>query len=152
MEDPEAVKHGSYSEYLAMQTFYDFIAHIKTIRHEYVSNHRESSTQIWFNSVIYIFQIIVFRNGTKLLAQGVNFEPVSVDILKGSSLIAVGGEKVGITLLTKAVLDSVPTFSMAVILILFQYGMTVFWLPEMFLNLILKIHCTMWIQSLKEWF
>jgi hypothetical protein len=48
--------------------------------------------------------------------------------------------------------DSVPTFSMAVILILFQYGMTVFWLPEMFLNLILKIHCTMWIQSLKEWF
>lgn len=40
-----------------------------------------------------INHIIVFRNGTKLLAQGVNFEPVSVDILKGSSLIAVGGEK-----------------------------------------------------------
>jgi len=34
LEDPEAVKHGSYR---AMQTFYDFIAHIKTIRHESVS-------------------------------------------------------------------------------------------------------------------
>ena len=48
--------------------------------------------------IFYIFQIIVFRNGTKLLSQGVNFEPVSIDILKGSSLIAVGGEKVGITI------------------------------------------------------
>lgn len=40
-----------------------------------------------------INHIVVFRNGSKLLSQGVKFEPVSVDILHGGSLIAIGGEK-----------------------------------------------------------
>lgn len=44
-------------------------------------------------AVACINHIIVFKNGTKIISQGVSFEPVSVDVLKGGSMIAVGAQK-----------------------------------------------------------
>lgn len=48
---------------------------------------------------MFFFQVVVFKNGSKLLSQGVKFEPLSVDVSPNGSLIAVGGDQVGIILI-----------------------------------------------------